>query len=153
MGGASATAAAAAAVSPSAPEAGALGEARVHPEGVAPGGAPSFIRKVLGPPAGVEASAAAAAGVGVAAVAGDAAGATAAPEAGGPTGRPSWASAGKIVPSSISPAANAGKIAARCVNGRRGRLVDVPAAPMPDHALAAARVLLFPSPVLRLGKA
>ena len=59
MGVAAAPAAAAAAVAGSAgaPEAGAPGATGVHPEDVAPGGAPSFIRKVLGPPAGAEASA------------------------------------------------------------------------------------------------
>ncbi len=46
-------------------EAGASGATGVHPEGVDPGGAPSFMRKVPGPPVGVEASAGAAAvGVG-----------------------------------------------------------------------------------------
>ena len=76
-------AAAAAAGSAGAPEAGAPGATGVHPEDVAPGGAPSFIRKVLGPPAGAEASVVgAAAGVAVAAAASGGAGVPAPPEAG-----------------------------------------------------------------------
>ena len=84
MGVAAAPAAAAAAAgSAGAPEAGAPGATGVHPEDVAPGGAPSFIRKVLGPPAGAEASVvAAAAGVAVAAAASGGAGMPAPPEAG-----------------------------------------------------------------------
>lgn len=62
--------------------AAAPGATGVHPEDVAPGGAPSFMRKVLGPPAGAEASVvAAAAGVAVAAASGGA-GVRAPPEAG-----------------------------------------------------------------------
>jgi len=73
---------AAAAGSLGAPEAP-VGATGVHPEGVAPGGAPSLMRKVLGPPAGAEASAvAAAAGVGVPAAAAGGAGVPALPEAG-----------------------------------------------------------------------
>ena len=78
-----AAAAAAAAGAPDAAEAGASGATGVHPEGVAPGGAPSLMRKVLGPPAGAEASAGggAAAGVGVAAAASGGAGVPAPPGA------------------------------------------------------------------------
>ena len=45
----------AAAGAPVAPVVDASGATGVHPEGVAPGGAPSFMRKVSGPPAGAEA--------------------------------------------------------------------------------------------------
>ena len=61
----------------------------------------------------------------------------------GPTGGSSWASAGLIAPSAISPAAKAGaieKIATRRASGERGRLVEAPAALMFDHAPLVAEL-------------
>ncbi len=115
-------AAAAAAGSAGAPEAGAPGATGVHPEDVAPGGAPSFIRKVLGPPAGAEASVvAAAAGVAVAAAASGGAGVPAPPEAGVAVAEA--AATGTAAALDAAPLASAGATAGGSAGGVAGAAV------------------------------
>jgi hypothetical protein len=62
----------------------------------------------------------------------------------GPTGASSWARAGLIAPSAISPAAKAGnivgKVAARRTSGKRAGLVEAPAALMLYHASLVAEL-------------
>jgi hypothetical protein len=87
---------------------GVPGATGVHPEGVAPGGAPSFMRKVSGPPVGFDASAGAAA-VGLAVGASGAAGVLALPEA---TAAPADAAAPGSAAALASAATTAGAAAA-----------------------------------------